>query len=58
MEILWLIGGLILGAAVTYALMVNRSSRGAAASAALAAQLQARESRIAPTGSRPPLRVA
>jgi DNA recombination protein RmuC len=47
MEILCLIGGLILGVAVAYALMANRSSRRAAESAALAAQVEARDARIA-----------
>jgi len=47
MEILCLIGGLVLGAAVAYALMANRSSRRAAESAALAAQVEARDARIA-----------
>ncbi len=47
MEILCLIGGLILGAAVAYALMANRSSRHAAESATLAAQVAARDARIA-----------
>ena len=47
MEILCLIGGLVLGAAVAYALMANRSSRHAAESATLAAQVAARDARIA-----------
>ena len=47
MEILWLIVGLVLGAAVAYALMANRSSRRAAESATLAAQVEARDARIA-----------
>ena len=47
MEILCLIGGLVLGFAVAYALMANRSSRRAAESAALAAQVEARDARIA-----------
>jgi DNA recombination protein RmuC len=47
MEILCLIGGLVLGAAVAYALMANRSSRRAAESATLAAQVEGRDARIA-----------
>ena len=47
MEILCLIGGIVLGAAVAYALMANRSSRHAAESAGLAAQVEARDGRIA-----------
>ncbi len=47
MEILCLIAGLVLGAAVAYALTANRSSRRAAESAALAAQVEARVARIA-----------
>jgi DNA recombination protein RmuC len=46
-EILCLIAGLIVGAAVASALMANRSSRRAAESAALAAQVEARDARIA-----------
>ncbi len=47
MEILCLIAGLVLGAAVAYALTANRSSRRAAESATLAAQVEARDARIA-----------
>jgi len=47
MEILCLIGGLVVGGALAYALMANRSSRRAAESAALAAQVEARDARIA-----------
>ena len=47
MEILCLIAGLVLGAAVAYALTTNRSRRGAAESATLAAQVEARDARIA-----------
>jgi DNA recombination protein RmuC len=47
MEILWLIVGLVMGAAVAYALMANRSSWHAAESATLAAQVAARDGRIA-----------
>ena len=47
MAILCLIGGLVLGAAVAYALTANRSSRHAAESATLAAQVEARDARIA-----------
>jgi DNA recombination protein RmuC len=47
MEILWLIGGLVVGAAVAYALMAHRSGRLAAESAALAARISELQATLA-----------